>query len=168
MRKQRSLPDDMANGSSVPIAVFKLDDKPNGSPGTARNGSPIRRTPHCISRAKSARKQPRHTATLRLIATVPSLACWRLPSAIRRSPSAIGPCHPDVEAAVDEWISDHCVLDPDAWTPRPAMLASTTGWERFDADELTCALEARALSYRRRGNVHGFDGLRLKDEVDDE
>jgi hypothetical protein len=78
------------------------------------------------------------------------------------------PCHPDLEAAVDEWISDHCVLDPDAWTPRAAMLASTTGWERFDADELTCALEARGLSYRRRGNVHGFDGLRLKDEADDE
>jgi hypothetical protein len=42
------------------------------------------------------------------------------------------------------------------------------GRERFDADELTCALEARGLSYRRRGNVHGFDGLRLKHEADDE
>jgi hypothetical protein len=69
--------------------------------------------------------------------------------------------HPDLEAAVDEWISDHCVLDPDAWTPRPAMLASTTGWERFDANELSCALEARGLSYRSGGNVHGFGGLRL-------
>jgi hypothetical protein len=78
------------------------------------------------------------------------------------------PCHPDLEAAVDEWINDHCVLDPHAWTPRRSMLASTTGWERFGADELTCALEARGLTYPRKGNVHGFDGVRLKDEGDDD
>jgi hypothetical protein len=35
------------------------------------------------------------------------------------------PCHPDLEAAVDAWIADRCVLDPKAWTSRPAMLAST-------------------------------------------
>jgi hypothetical protein len=62
------------------------------------------------------------------------------------------------------------VLDAAAWTPRPAMLASATGWdwERFEADELSEALKARGIIYRRRGNVHGFDGLRLKDEADDE
>ena len=49
------------------------------------------------------------------------------------------PCHPDIEAAVDEWISDHCVLDPEAWTPRTDLLASFIGWERFDADDLTSA-----------------------------
>jgi hypothetical protein len=27
---------------------------------------------------------------------------------------------------------------------------------------------SRGIIYRRRGNVHGFDGLRLKDEGDDE
>lgn len=77
------------------------------------------------------------------------------------------PCHPDLEAAVDEWISDHCILDPDAWTPRPAMLASTTGWERFDAYELASALAARGITYRRKGNIHGFDGARLKDGDDE-
>ena len=76
------------------------------------------------------------------------------------------PCHPDLETAVDEWISDHCVLDPHAWTPRPAMMASTAGWERFDADELSEALKAKGIVYRRRGNVHGFDGVRLKDSYD--
>jgi hypothetical protein len=70
------------------------------------------------------------------------------------------PCHPDLEGAVDEWIDQRVELDPDAWTPRPAMLASTAGWERFDADELSKALEARGIRYRRKGNVHGFDGVR--------
>ena len=42
------------------------------------------------------------------------------------------------------------------------------GWERFEADELSEVLKARGIIYRRRGNVHGFDGLRLKDEADDE
>jgi hypothetical protein len=78
------------------------------------------------------------------------------------------PCHPDLEAAVDGWISERCVLDPTSWTPRPAMLATTAGWERFDGDELSEALKARGIIYRRRGNVHGFDRLRLKDEADDE
>jgi hypothetical protein len=76
------------------------------------------------------------------------------------------PCHPDLKAAVDEWIEERCELDPGAWTPRPAMLATTAGWERFDADELSEALEARGIVYRRKGNVHGFDGVRLRENAD--
>ncbi len=77
------------------------------------------------------------------------------------------PCHPDLETAVDEWMEERCVLDPGAWTARPAMLASTAGWERFDADELSEALKARGIVYRRRGNVHGFNGVRLKGDADE-
>jgi len=47
------------------------------------------------------------------------------------------------------------------------VLASTAGWERFDADELSKALEIRGIRYRRKGNVHGFDGVRLREDADD-
>jgi hypothetical protein len=77
------------------------------------------------------------------------------------------PCHPDLETAVDEWIEERCVLNSDAWTPRPALLASFAAWERFDAEELTAAWERRGIVYRRKGNVHGFDGVRLRDEDDE-
>jgi hypothetical protein len=72
------------------------------------------------------------------------------------------PCHPDIEAAVDGWIADYCVFSPDAWTPRADILASFEGWERFDPDELSIALDARGITYRRKGNTHGFDGVRLR------
>lgn len=76
------------------------------------------------------------------------------------------PCHPDIEAAVDGWISNHCSLDPEAWTPRAALLASFIGWERFDADDLTSAWAARGITYRRKANVHGFDGIKLREAED--
>lgn len=76
------------------------------------------------------------------------------------------PCHPDIEAAVDGWINDHCSLDPEAWTRRADLLASFIGWERFDADDLTSAWAARGITYRRKANVHGFDGVKLR-EADD-
>jgi hypothetical protein len=72
------------------------------------------------------------------------------------------PCHPDVEAAVDGWLADRCVFSPEAWTPRADLLASFVGWERFDADDLSIAFDARGLTYRRKGNTPGFDGLHLK------
>jgi hypothetical protein len=76
------------------------------------------------------------------------------------------PPHPELEAAVSEWLSDHCVIDVGSWTPRPAIVASAAayGWDRFDADELSSALEARGVVYQRRKNVHGFWGLRLRDQ----
>jgi hypothetical protein len=52
--------------------------------------------------------------------------------------------------------------------PGYAGIGDRLGWERFEADELSEVLKARGIIYRRRGNVHGFDGLRLKDEADDE
>jgi hypothetical protein len=69
--------------------------------------------------------------------------------------------------AVDDWVNDHCVLDPEAWTRRPELLASFIAWERFDAAELTSARKARGITYRRKGNTHGFDGVRLKGGRDD-
>ena len=42
------------------------------------------------------------------------------------------------------------------------MLASTSGWDDFDGQELSKALEARGITYRRKGNIHGFDGVRLR------
>lgn len=74
------------------------------------------------------------------------------------------PCHPDIEAAVDGWINDHCVLDPEAWTRRADLLASFICWERFDADDLTSAWAARGITYRRKANVHGFDGVKLRED----
>jgi hypothetical protein len=75
------------------------------------------------------------------------------------------PPHPELEAAVSEWLSDRCVIDAGSWTPRPAIVASAAayGWDRFDADELSSELEAHGITYRRIRNVHGFDGVRLKD-----
>jgi hypothetical protein len=72
------------------------------------------------------------------------------------------PCHPDIEEAVDAWLADHCIFSPDAWTPRADLLASFVGWEKFDADDLGIAFDARGLTYRRKGNTHGFDGVRLR------
>ena len=78
------------------------------------------------------------------------------------------PPHPDLDEAVDGWIADRCVLDPKAWTSRPAMLATTTefGWDRFENDELTEALAARGITCRRRRNVHGFDGFKFREGCD--
>jgi hypothetical protein len=73
------------------------------------------------------------------------------------------PCHPEIEAAVDEWLSDRCTLDPDAWTPRADLLASFTGWDRFDPNDLAIAWAARGITHRRKGNVHGFDGVALRE-----
>jgi hypothetical protein len=77
------------------------------------------------------------------------------------------PCDPEIEGAVDAWLTDHCVLDEDAWTKRSDLLATFVGWEDFDPEDLTAALEARGLSYRRAGNVPGFDGVRIRDEDDE-
>ena len=32
------------------------------------------------------------------------------------------PCHPDVEAAVDSWLADHCAFSADTWTPGADLL----------------------------------------------
>jgi hypothetical protein len=72
---------------------------------------------------------------------------------------------PDIEAAIDGWLADHCVMDPEAWTPRAALLASFICWDRSDAAELTSAWEVRG--YRRRRNVHGFCGVRLREDDDE-
>jgi hypothetical protein len=72
------------------------------------------------------------------------------------------PCHPEIEAAVSAWLYDHCTLDPNAWTPRADILASFVGWDRFDAGDLIAALGVHGIDYRRKGNIHGFDGVRLK------
>jgi hypothetical protein len=79
------------------------------------------------------------------------------------------PCHPDLEAAVDGWISERCTLGATAWMSRPAMMASAApyGWDRFESDELTKALDGRGIMYRRKGNIHGFDGVTLRDDSDD-
>ena len=77
------------------------------------------------------------------------------------------PCHPDVEAAVDSWLADHCAFSADTWTPRADLLATFVGWEQFDADDLSNVFASRGLTYRRKGNTHGFDGVRLKGGRDD-
>jgi hypothetical protein len=74
------------------------------------------------------------------------------------------PCHPEIEAAVSGWLDDHCTLDPSAWTARAELLASFVGWERFDADDLSAVLAAHGITYRRKANSHGFDGVLLKDD----
>lgn len=76
------------------------------------------------------------------------------------------PCDPFIEAAVSEWLADHCVLSPHAWTPRADLLATFVNWQDFDREDLTAALEVRGVSYVRRGNIHGFCGIRLKDGDD--
>jgi hypothetical protein len=76
------------------------------------------------------------------------------------------PCHPDIEAAVDGWIADHCEIDPEAWTARAELLASFVGFERFDRDELSIALAARGIMRQRRRNIHGFCGIRLREGGD--
>jgi hypothetical protein len=48
--------------------------------------------------------------------------------------------------------------------PISRIVSPACGW--FDPEDLTSALEATGLTYRRAGNVPGFDGLRLKDEDD--
>jgi hypothetical protein len=49
------------------------------------------------------------------------------------------------------------------------MLASAAahGWDRFDADDLSEALAVRGITHRRRGNVHGFDGIKLRGDDGD-
>ena len=74
------------------------------------------------------------------------------------------PRDPFIGAAVASWIADHAILDPNAWTPRADLLASFVGWERFDADDLSAALAAHGITYRRKANSHGFDGVLLKDD----
>jgi hypothetical protein len=46
------------------------------------------------------------------------------------------------------------------------LLASFIGWERFDPGDLVVALEAHGVTYRRNGNVHGFDGVELRGDDD--
>ncbi len=77
------------------------------------------------------------------------------------------PCHPELEAAVDDLVRDYYVIDPEAWTPRVQVLKTTTALERFDVDELSRALEARGIVYRRKGNVHGYEGIRLRETADE-
>jgi hypothetical protein len=77
------------------------------------------------------------------------------------------PCDPQIEAAVDAWISDRCILAAEEWTPRADLLASFPNWQQFDPDDLTAALDARGISYRRKANTHGFDGVRLKGDDDE-
>lgn len=61
------------------------------------------------------------------------------------------PPHPDLEAAIDGWISERCTLDATAWMSRPAMMASAApyGWDRFESEELTKALTARSITGAR-------------------
>jgi hypothetical protein len=77
------------------------------------------------------------------------------------------PCDPFIEDAVDAWLADHCVFSTEAWTPRADLLATFEGWQRFDADDLSIAFDARGLTYRRKGNTPGFDGVRLRGSRDD-
>ena len=49
-----------------------------------------------------------------------------------------------------------------ASTPRADLLASFVGWERVDADDLSAALAAHGVTYRRKANSHGFDGVLLR------
>lgn len=77
------------------------------------------------------------------------------------------PCDPHIEAAVSEWIRDYCELDPEAWTRRSDLLDSFIGWDRFDPEDLTGAMEAHGISYRRKGNIPGFTGIRLRDGEDE-
>jgi hypothetical protein len=72
-------------------------------------------------------------------------------------------CHLEIEAAVSEWLNDRCTLDPEAWTRRSDLLASFTGWDRFDPNDLAIASAARGITHRRKGNVHGFDGVALRE-----
>jgi hypothetical protein len=85
----------------------------------------------------------------------------------RRIACSDWPEHPELGAALDGWLADRFTLDAEAWTPRSAMLAAMVGWKRFDAGELSEALAARGITYQRRGNVHGFCGVKLRgDDVD--
>jgi hypothetical protein len=72
------------------------------------------------------------------------------------------PCDPHIEEAVAGWVSDHCILAAEEWTPRADLLASFVGWEQFCPDDLMSALEAHGITYRRKVNSHGFNGVRLK------
>ena len=113
-----------------------------------------------------AGKQPRYAAILRSTATALSPEYWASQNATQGSSPATGLATPTLRPAVDGWINDHCSLDPEAWTRRADLLASFIGWERFDADDLTSAWAARGITYRRKANVHGFDGVKLR-EADD-
>jgi hypothetical protein len=76
------------------------------------------------------------------------------------------PCEPNLEAAVDDWLSSHAVLDPRAWTARAALMSSFVGADRLGPAELIVALDARGITPRRKGNVHGFDGVALQEDGD--
>jgi hypothetical protein len=76
------------------------------------------------------------------------------------------PPHPAIESAVYGWLADKCELDAAAWIPRADLLATFTGWERFYPGDLMAALEAHGVTYRRKGNVHGFDGVELRGDDD--
>jgi hypothetical protein len=39
---------------------------------------------------------------------------------------------------------------------------SFLGWDRFDSGDLIAALGVHGIDYRRKGNIHGFDSVRLK------
>ena len=77
------------------------------------------------------------------------------------------PEDPDLEAAVEEWIDDHCELDPAAWTARADLLASFPQWSLWSGDAVGRAWARRGIAYRRKGNVHGFDGVKLRETDDD-
>jgi hypothetical protein len=97
----------------------------------------------------------------RVVSAVLSLAKCDL-----RLACADWPCDPQVEVAVDGWIADHCALDPNAWTRRSDLLTSFVGWEQFDPNEVASAWAARRITYRRKGNSPGFDGVRLRGDED--
>jgi hypothetical protein len=77
------------------------------------------------------------------------------------------PCDPFIEEAVAAWLADHCVLDPNAWTRRSDLLASFVGYEQFAPEDVNGELAAHGITYRRKANSPGFDGVRLKGGRDD-
>jgi len=58
-------------------------------------------------------------------------------------------------------------LDPEAWTRRSDLLETFADWQRFDPYDVSIAFDARGLVYRRKANIPGFDGVRLRESEDE-
>jgi hypothetical protein len=98
----------------------------------------------------------------------PSLVCYRAASGVLslakcdpRIAVSDWPCNPDILDAIEVWLAGPVELAPDGFLsladPRKT-LPQAREWDRADAN---AALEACGVTYRRKANVHGFDGVKL-------
>ncbi len=103
----------------------------------------------------------------------PSLDCYRAASGVLslakcdpRIAVSDWPCNPDILDAIEVWLAGPVELAPDGFLSLADPRKTLPQARKWDRAEANAALEACGITYRRKANVHGFDGVKLW-EADD-